>query len=94
MKGRYGPYVTDGSTNATVRDGIEPESVTLDQALALIAERVAKGGGPKKKNGAKAKKPAKAKTAKAKAEKPAEAAPQTKKKKTAKAKKPEPVPGE
>jgi DNA topoisomerase-1 len=94
MKGRYGPYVTDGTTNATVRDGIEPESVTLDQALALIAERVAKGGGPKKKNGAKAKKPAKAKPAKAKAEKPAEAAPQTKKKKTAKAKKPEPVPGE
>jgi DNA topoisomerase-1 len=89
MKGRYGPYVTDGSTNATVRDGIDPLSVTLEQALALIADRIAKGGGPKKKNGAKPKKAAKAKAAK-----PAEAAPQTKKKKTAKAKKPEPVPGE
>ena len=49
MKGRYGPYVTDGSTNATIPNGDEPENVTLEQALALIAERVAKGGGAKKK---------------------------------------------
>jgi DNA topoisomerase-1 len=87
MRGRYGPYVTDGSTNATVRDG-DPLAVTLDQALTLIAERAAKGA-PKKKNGAKPKKAAKAKAAR-----PAEAAPPTKKKKTAKTKKPEPIPGE
>jgi len=49
MRGRYGPYVTDGTTNATVRDQ-DPLSVTLEQALNLIAERAAKGA-PGKKNG-------------------------------------------
>jgi DNA topoisomerase-1 len=49
MNGRYGPYVTDGATNANIPNGTDPQSVTLDQALALIAEREAKGGGKKKK---------------------------------------------
>jgi DNA topoisomerase-1 len=49
MSGRYGPYVADGSTNATIPNGTDPLSVTLDQALALIADREAKGGGKKKK---------------------------------------------
>ena len=65
MKGRYGPYVTDGSTNATVREGNDPNSVTLEQAITLIAERAAKGG-PKKKNGAARKKATKEKTTKEK----------------------------
>ena len=69
MKGRYGPYVTDGSTNATVRDGNDPNSITLEQAITLIAERAAKGA-PKKKNGGK-KKATKEKTTK---EKPVTAA--------------------
>jgi DNA topoisomerase I len=88
MKGRYGPYVTDGSNNATIPNADDPESVTLEQALALIAERVAKGGGKKKK-----KSPAKKPAAAVKPEKPAKkAAP---KKAVAKAKKkPEPVAGE
>ena len=60
LKGKFGPYVSDGETNATLPEGTEPDSVTMEQALALIAERAAKGG--------KKKKPAKA--AKAKAEKP------------------------
>jgi len=59
MRGRYGPYVTDGTTNATVRDQ-DPLSVTLEQALNLIAERAAKGA-PGKKNG-RATKSRKAKT--------------------------------
>ncbi|HUJ04287.1 MAG TPA: topoisomerase C-terminal repeat-containing protein, partial [Rhizomicrobium sp.] len=73
MRGRYGPYVTDGSTNATLPRDADPLTVTLDQALALIAEREAKGGGkkPKKAKAVKAAKPAKAdgkaKPAKAKA---------------------------
>ncbi|MBL6852508.1 MAG: type I DNA topoisomerase [Alphaproteobacteria bacterium] len=95
MKGRYGPYVTDGETNATVPDADNAESVTLEQALALIAERAAKGGGKKKKKAAaKPKKAAAAKKEpKAKAEKAA--APVPKKKAPAKAgKKPEPVAGE
>ncbi len=49
MRGRYGPYVTDGSINATVPNGTDPLSLTLDQAVALIAEREASGGGKKKK---------------------------------------------
>lgn len=58
LSGRYGPYIKHGSTNANVPRGADPLEVTLEQAVALIAEREAKGGGKK------AKKPAR--TAKAK----------------------------
>jgi DNA topoisomerase-1 len=96
MKGRYGPYVTDGDTNATVPDADNAESITLEQALALIAERAAKGGGKKKKKAAaKPKKAAAKKEKEPKATAEKEAAP-AKKKATTKAvkKKPEPVAGE
>ncbi len=42
-EGRYGPYVTDGETNASLRRGDEVESITLQRAAELLAERRAAG---------------------------------------------------
>ncbi len=47
MEGRYGPYVKSGKTNATLPKGTDPQSMTLEQAVELIAEREKKG--PSKK---------------------------------------------
>jgi DNA topoisomerase I len=41
--GRFGPYVTDGETNASLRKQDSVESITLDRALELLTERRAKG---------------------------------------------------
>jgi DNA topoisomerase-1 len=71
--GRYGAYVTAGGVNATIPSDKTQETITLEEAIALIDERVAKGGG-KPKRGAKKAKPAKA----AKAEKPAKVEADTK----------------
>ena len=49
LEGRYGPYVTDGETNASLPKGTETETVTFEQALQLLAERAAKGPSRKKK---------------------------------------------
>jgi DNA topoisomerase-1 len=46
--GRFGPYVTDGETNASLRQGDDPESITHERALELLAERRAKGPAAKK----------------------------------------------
>jgi DNA topoisomerase-1 len=40
-EGRYGPYVTDGSINASLKKDQDPEQITLEQALELIKERAA-----------------------------------------------------
>ena len=42
-EGRFGPYVTDGESNATLRKGDDVETVTLERAAELLAEKRAKG---------------------------------------------------
>ncbi|WP_265570478.1 type I DNA topoisomerase [Sphingomicrobium nitratireducens] len=49
MDGRYGPYVTDGKTNATLPKGTEPEGLTLEEAVRLIDEKAAKGPAKKRR---------------------------------------------
>ena len=49
MNGRYGPYVKHNKINATIPKDEEPDSVTLERALELIAARAAKTGAGKKK---------------------------------------------
>ena len=41
--GRFGPYVTDGTTNASLRRGDDPDELTLERAVELIADRRAAG---------------------------------------------------
>jgi DNA topoisomerase I len=69
LEGRYGPYVTDGSLNATIPRGTDPKSVNLEEAVELLRERESRGpakrarkstkkkaGGAKKKAGGTKKK--------------------------------------
>ncbi len=52
--GRFGPYVTDGEVNASLRKGDQVESISLDRANELLAERRAKlADAPPKKRRAK-----------------------------------------
>lgn len=73
LEGRYGPYVKHETTNASLAKGVDPATFTLEQAVELIAEKIAKGPvkktrkAPAKKSAAKkapAKKAAAKKTAK------------------------------
>ncbi|MFI4951290.1 MAG: topoisomerase C-terminal repeat-containing protein, partial [Caulobacterales bacterium] len=83
LSGRYGPYIKHGPTNANVPRGTDPQAVTLEQAVALLAERAAKPSGGKKKPA----RAAKAATAKAPAKKsPAKKGAAGKKKPAAKTK--------
>lgn len=52
MAGRYGPYVTDGTTNATLPRDAKPEELTEEAAVALIDARAAKGPAKGKKKAA------------------------------------------
>jgi DNA topoisomerase-1 len=47
--GRFGPYVTDGEYNATLRKTDTVEAISLDRAVELLAEKRAKGPAPKRR---------------------------------------------
>jgi DNA topoisomerase-1 len=67
MDGRYGPYVTDGSLNATIPRGADPKTVALEEAVELLREREARGPAKKrsrKKTAKKSKKSTKRSTKK------------------------------
>jgi DNA topoisomerase-1 len=87
--GRFGPYVTDGTTNVTIPRGEQPEDITFERAVQMLADKRAKPPATKKAPAKKApakkapakKAPAKAtaaKTTTAAAKKPAAAKPATK----------------
>ncbi|MEL6105144.1 MAG: type I DNA topoisomerase [Planctomycetota bacterium] len=85
LDGRYGPYVTDGDTNASLPKGSDPKELSFEAAIDLLAERAAKGGSKKKKKASK-KKAAKKKAAKKKAAKKKGATKRSTKKKATKKK--------
>ncbi|MEW2493064.1 type I DNA topoisomerase [Streptomyces nodosus] len=61
--GRFGPYVTDGETNATLRSGDSVEAITAERGFELLAEKRAKGPAKKTAKKAAAKKAPAKKTA-------------------------------
>ena len=52
-EGRFGPYVTDGTTNASLRKGDDPMTVTIERAAELLADRRAAGPSTRRRAGAK-----------------------------------------
>ena len=61
MDGRYGPYVTDGTTNASLPKTVDKDQLTLEEAAQLIDDRAAKGPAKKRRKKAAPKKKAVAK---------------------------------
>ena len=62
LEGRYGPYVSDGETNASIPRGVDPNTISLDDARALIDAR---RGAPPREKRAKAAVPARRRRAQA-----------------------------
>ena len=48
LEGRYGPYVTDGQTNASLPKGMAPDALTFAEALILLSDRAAIAPTPRK----------------------------------------------
>jgi DNA topoisomerase-1 len=64
MSGKYGPYVKFGKVNATLPKGADPQTLTVEEAVALVAARAGKEPAPKKKKATAKKAPAKKAAAK------------------------------
>ena len=47
FEGKFGPYVKHGATNATVPKDTDISTVTMEEAVSWLADKVAKGGGTK-----------------------------------------------
>lgn len=73
LDGRYGPYVSHNKVNATIPKGTDPAALTQEEAIRLLEERIAKGGGkkPARKSAAKPKAKATSKKATSETTKPA-----------------------
>jgi len=69
LDGRYGPYVTDGKTNASLPKGVSAEDVTFEYALQLLADRAARGPASRRRKKSAKKKTVKKKTTKKKSTK-------------------------
>jgi DNA topoisomerase-1 len=65
LAGRFGNYVTDGTTNVTIPKGVTVEELTFDRVVDMLAEKAAKGPAPKTRKKTAAKKTAKKTTKKA-----------------------------
>jgi DNA topoisomerase-1 len=76
--GRFGAYVTDGETNATLRRGMTIEGMTVEQASEMLAEKRAKGPATPRKKAVAAKKAAPKKASAAKKAAPKKAVPKKK----------------
>jgi DNA topoisomerase I len=82
LEGRYGPYITDGTVNATVPRGHDPAGLSLDEAMGLLRAKAEQGPAKARKTAKKATK----KVAKGTAKKAAKKAAKKTAKKTAKKK--------
>ncbi len=76
-EGRFGPYVTDGETNASLRKGDAPESITMQRAVELLAERRAAAPAQKRRAPSARKTTSASKTTAASARKSSSAAKKT-----------------
>jgi DNA topoisomerase-1 len=65
-EGRYGPYVADGQTNASIPKGVSVDDVTFDMAVSLLAERAARGPAKGRARGKRSSKAPRGKTSRKK----------------------------
>lgn len=56
MEGRYGPYITDGTVNASIPKAVNPDDITVEQAVAMLADSAAKKKTKKRSSGRRKKK--------------------------------------